>query len=85
MYDNDRFYLIVKCLSSSASLSLTLEQDKTIIQLIDGTPQHLHFSSYQDENKYLTFPMQSGRQSFAINIKSNTKDFYPTLYFDAYN
>lgn len=74
------YFLIVECLTAEAELSLLVYQHQTVITLVDGMPQSLHYSDFNEGSKFMILNLPTGNNTIQINVKSKTKGFYPHLY-----
>jgi len=81
---SEQMYYLKAFATLDSDLSIMIVQEQTVIQLSDGLPQRLRFKGKQDFNKHAIYTLPDGDYPVHIQVKSNTKDFYPRLYVKYY-
>jgi hypothetical protein len=70
---SDRLYfLIVECKTISCELTVVVHQPHSVITLVDGIPQTLHYEDYNEGSKFLLFNIPPGNNTLMFNVKSKT-------------
>ena len=76
---------MVNCKIAPCEYSLTVHQEASYLQLIDGYPQYVEFNGNTDTSRLFKFDLPPGQREVFFTINPNNDNFFPYLWVRQFN